>query len=558
MLSVCLLPWRVCCHGLESLARAERLDRGTPRCARGRPWDSAQRVSSLAGFHWEIRHCFPCIRLHAHPRSLPRTPTGLGLSEASDDSSCAKTAVRCCSCTASRAADAPTTLNPTTNHPPKPPADHRELGIAQSLFFASKYSPGSPLLLPNGADMFNKLVAFLRAQYTQFGFREVITPNVYKRSLWETSGHWENYGEDMFQVRGRGPKRDEEIGAEHKYGLKPMNCPGHCLIFAQNTRSYRQLPIRYADFSALHRNEVSGSLSGLTRVRRFHQDDGHIFCRPIQVGEEIRKTLDFVQLVYNTFDLGPYKLVLSTRPKDHYIGTAEEWDRAENQLKIALDASGREWSLNEGDGAFYGPKIDIILADSDGKQHQTATIQLDFQLPQRFELNYIAQEGESSEIPPEGSNFVAPVMIHRAILGSLERFMALLIEHYDGVYPFWLAPRPAIILTVNDSPEVLEYAENLQQLLSTGGGPLADDHTSKPTTTGYTACDITAAQTHIHVEVDTSAQSLGKKIIAAKKKGYGFLLVVGPQDVEARTSGLEMHSKHCNTQQLKKEREVNV
>jgi threonyl-tRNA synthetase len=220
-----------------------------------------------------------------------------------------------------------------------PLTDHRHLGVDQELFTTSIYSPGSPLFLPKGARMFNKLTNFLRAQYEHFGFQEVITPTIYKKSLWEKSGHWENYAEDMYSVTGRGASgetHEAQIGQDEEYGLKPMNCPGHCLLFASKQRSYRELPIRYADFSPLHRNEISGALSGLTRVRRFHQDDGHIFCRPSQIRDEISRTLDFVKLTYKVLGLGPYRLALSTRPSDHFIGTVEEWDNAEDALQRSL------------------------------------------------------------------------------------------------------------------------------------------------------------------------------------------------------------------------------
>jgi threonyl-tRNA synthetase len=285
----------------------------------------------------------------------------------------ARVITRSCSCSASQQLQHTVTispevpsnaaLNPTTADPPTPPLDHRTLAQAHNLFITSPYSPGSPLILPNGAYVFQKLQSFLRAQYPQFGFQEVITPIIYKKSLWQISGHWENYAEDMFSVKGRGATGQAEqaqIGGDEEFGLKPMNCPGHCLLFRDEIKSYRDLPIRYADFSALHRNEVSGSLTGLTRVRRFHQDDAHIFCRPDQILSEIEQTLKFVGMVYDTFGLGPYKLLLSTRPKDSFIGTVDEWDRAENQLSTALDNIGSEWAINEGDGAFYGPKIDII------------------------------------------------------------------------------------------------------------------------------------------------------------------------------------------------------
>ncbi|KAF2139949.1 uncharacterized protein K452DRAFT_289327 [Aplosporella prunicola CBS 121167] len=440
----------------------------------------------------------------------------------------------CSSCSAPR--PFPTTLDSTAAAaaPPKPPADHRELAQQQNLFTTSLYSPGSPLLLPNGSAIFNKLANFLRAQYPLFGFREVITPTIYKKSLWEKSGHWENYASDMFSVQGRDKSKAEvESMTPEEFGLKPMNCPGHCLLFASEKRSYRDLPVRYADFSALHRNEGSGALSGLTRVRRFHQDDGHIFCRPSQIQAEIRRTLDFVAMVYGTFGLGPYKLMLSTRPEEHYIGTAEEWARAEGQLKAALDQSGREWAINEGDGAFYGPKIDIILKDSDGKEHQTATIQLDFQLPQRFELGYTApapeleQRGEETTDPAllAHSGLVTPVIIHRAILGSLERFLALLIEHYDGHYPFWLAPRQAIILSLSDNPTLTQHCHRLAAYLS-GAQPTRDPETGtlRPAPMGRPA---------VQVDLDLSPRHLNKKIREAKQKGYNHILVVGDKEMNA-------------------------
>ncbi|KAI5918246.1 hypothetical protein F4810DRAFT_704363 [Camillea tinctor] len=388
----------------------------------------------------------------------------------------------------------------------------------------SEACPGSPILLPNGARIFNRLVEFLRRQYVRYGFDEVITPTIYKKALWKKSGHLENYSEDMFTVT---------TSEEDEYGLKPMNCPGHCLIFASQTRSYRDLPIRYADFSPLHRNEISGALSGMTRVRRFHQDDGHIFCRPMQVEEEIRKTLDFVRIVYSTFKLGPYRLALSTRPVDHYIGSAEDWERAEGALRRALDASGQEWTVNEGDGAFYGPKIDIVLRDSDGKEHQTATIQLDFQLPKRFELGYVApapeleQRGEVTTDPEKlkESGLVTPVLVHRAVLGSVERLMALLIEHYDGKWPFWLNPRQIIIITVNDTEPVLELARSARDILMGRVGS-TDKPISNPS--------------QFSVDIDDSPQTVPKKMIGARAKGYGLIIFAGPRSVPTGTVTVDM------------------
>jgi threonyl-tRNA synthetase len=435
-------------------------------------------------------------------------------------------------------------LNPITADPPTPPTDHRALAQTHNLFITSPYSPGSPLILPNGAYVFQKLQAFLRAQYPQFGFNEVITPIIYKKSLWEKSGHWENYAEDMFSVQGRGTKTEaekNEAGEDEEFGLKPMNCPGHCLLFRDDIKSYRDLPVRLADFSALHRNEISGSLSGLTRVRRFHQDDAHIFCRPDQIIAEIEQTLKFVGMVYNTFGLGPYKLLLSTRPKDSFIGTVEEWDRAEQQLSKALDNTGSEWAINEGDGAFYGPKIDIILKDSNGKEHQTATIQLDFQLPQRFDLQYQAspEELESGVMTSMDAGldpaFRRPVIVHRAIYGSIERFMALLIEHYAGKYPFWLSPRPAIILALNNDPAVLAHVSRIQSVLS---GLQPHD---APTPTSLDAPKPLPLSTiHLPIDVDTSSKPLGKKIAEARAKKYNHIIVVGKRDVESEGMNVQL------------------
>jgi threonyl-tRNA synthetase len=349
----------------------------------------------------------------------------------------------------------------------------------------------------------------------------------------------------MFSVQGRGATgqtENAEAGQDEEFGLKPMNCPGHCLLFRDEIKSYRDLPIRYADFSALHRNEISGSLTGLTRVRRFHQDDAHIFCRPDQIVAEIDQTLKFVGMVYDTFGLGPYKLLLSTRPKDHFIGTIEEWDRAEAQLKTALDNSGRQWDLNEGDGAFYGPKIDIILKDSNGKEHQTATIQLDFQLPQRFDLQYQASPEEmETPMPQEQGGLLdpanrRPVIVHRAIYGSLERFMALLIEHYAGRYPFWLSPRPAIILSLNQDPELLKHVSHIQSVLS--GLQLPSSSAAAADSTKPQPHPLSAI--HLPIDVDTTARPLGKKIADAQKKKYNHIIVVGPSEVSSKTLKLEV------------------
>ncbi|OHW93278.1 threonyl-tRNA synthetase [Colletotrichum incanum] len=452
--------------------------------------------------------------------------------------------------------------------------DHRKLGIQQELFTTSVYSPGSPIFLPNGTRVFNRLVDFLRRQYVYYGFDEVITPNIYKKSLWEVSGHLQNYADDMYTVTSRARAPEEKAasccgagtrdpphegsgeaartaeGEDDDYGLKPMNCPGHCLIFASKNRSYRDLPIRYADFSPLHRNEISGALSGLTRVRRFHQDDGHIFCRPIQIREEVFKTLDFMKTVYGALGLDYFDFALSTRPADHYIGTDAEWERAEGQLRDALEQAGLKYTIKEGDGAFYGPKIDVMLHDSHGKSHQAGTIQLDFQLPQRFNLEYQAPapklEAQGLPLekadPAELENYgpVAPVMVHRAILGSVERLMALLIEEYKGKWPFWLNPRQCAILTLNDTEPVVQWASDIKDIL-TGHDRVRDSNNPRqPCPTGFA------------VEIDASPRPLAKKLVEAREKGFGIIAVVGKQnvqngtvtvDVSERSSGKETGSK---------------
>lgn len=437
------------------------------------------------------------------------------------------TPLRRCSCSDPQAPTKhlPSASQSTTNNP-----DYRALGTSQDLFTTSIYSPGSPLFLPNGAHIINKLISFLRTQYLQYGFREVLTPTIYKRSLWEVSGHWQNYKDDMYEVSGRGadadPDADDPTGENEPYGLKPMNCPGHCLLFKSQNHSYRELPIRYADFSPLHRNEVSGALSGLTRVRRFHQDDGHIFCRPQQIKGEIGKALGFVDLVMSTFGLGPYRLVLSTRPEKDFIGSLELWDSAEGQLREALENTGREWALNEGDGAFYGPKIDIQLQDQAGKYHQLSTIQLDMNLPQRFELEYQVAEGEEDYNPATPGRAV-PVMIHRANFGSLERFLALLIEQYAGRWPFWLSPRQGIILTVNQDENVVHQAHQAAAQIS-GFRTLRDEFGQGGAAQPQ---PLSSADATFLIDVDSGSQTLGKKIQRAKQMKYNLIFILGSKDV---------------------------
>ncbi|RLP65151.1 threonyl-tRNA synthetase, cytoplasmic [Candida albicans Ca529L] len=360
--------------------------------------------------------------------------------------------------------------------------DHRKIGREQELFIFNEMSPGSAMWLPHGARIYNTLVDTLRTEYRKRGYEEVITPNMYSTKLWETSGHWQNYKENMFSF---------EVEKE-TFGLKPMNCPGHCILFKSRERSYRELPWRVADFGVIHRNEFSGALSGLTRVRRFQQDDAHIFCTTDQIGTEIAGVFDFLKKMYGIFGF-EFKMELSTRP-EKYVGDLDTWNSAEKKLEQALnDFLGEgKWELNPGDGAFYGPKIDIMISDALKRWFQCATIQLDFQLPQRFELEYKSDKGPNTR----------PVMIHRAILGSVERMTAILTEHYKGKWPFWLSPRQILIVPVG--PKYYDYAQKLQKKLN-------DDY--------FFYCDV-----------DVSGNTLPKKIRTGQMYKYNFIFIVGEEE----------------------------
>ncbi|XP_014670263.1 PREDICTED: threonine--tRNA ligase, cytoplasmic-like [Priapulus caudatus] len=365
--------------------------------------------------------------------------------------------------------------------------DHRKIAREQELFFFHELSPGSCFFMPRGAHIYNTLVSFIKDEYWARGFQEVITPNMYNSKLWETSGHWQHYADHMFSF-------DCE---EQKFALKPMNCPGHCLIFDHRPRSWRELPIRLADFGVLHRNELSGALSGLTRVRRFQQDDAHIFCTQDQIRSEINGCLEFLNKVYVTFGF-TFKLYLATRP-DTYLGTVDVWDNAEKQLAESLDAFGSPWTINPADGAFYGPKIDITIQDALRRSHQCATIQLDFQLPERFNLQY--DSGEEKK---------RPVMIHRAILGSVERMIAILTESCGGKWPFWLSPRQAIVVPVGAQFD--EYASEVTKQVHDAGF-ICDTDTDHGTT-------------------------LNKKIRNAQLAQYNFIFVVGEREKTSQTCNI--------------------
>lgn len=382
-----------------------------------------------------------------------------------------------------------------------------ELATKQQLYMLDPNSPGSVFFLPHGTRIFNKLLKFMKLQQEKQGFTEVITPLMYKKQLWETSGHWAKYSEDMFRVEGNDKSKFDESEKDDVYGLKPMNCPGHCIVFKRFNRSYKELPVRFSDWSSLHRNEASGALTGLTRVRRFHQDDGHIFCTHEQVADEISKTIKLIKICYGVFGLNDYRMMLSTRP-DNFIGSLDDWTRAENELSNVLNSelgSGK-WALREGDGAFYGPKIDILLTDQFGKEHQAATIQLDFQLPQRFELEY----------QNDKDDYDTPIMIHRAIFGSVERFMALLIDHYGGKWPFWISPRQAVVIPINDAHK--EYAKNVVQQLS-------NEHEDFENPTKL-------SENKFFVDLDDRNETIGFRTKDAISKGYNYIILVGDKEIE--------------------------
>ncbi|CAN0030206.1 unnamed protein product [Ectocarpus sp. 6 AP-2014] len=385
--------------------------------------------------------------------------------------------------------------------------DHRRVGVQQDLFFFHPLSPGSAFFLPHGTRIYNRLMEFIRSEYWKRGYEEVTTPNMYNMDLWEQSGHAAHYKDAMFRFPVEG----------QEFGLKPMNCPGHCIMFSQGVKSWRELPLRYADFGVLHRNELSGALTGLTRVRRFCQDDAHVFCREDQIKQEVMGALEFMRHVYDIFGM-TYKLELSTKPKKA-MGDAALWEMAENSLRETLDefAGKGNWRVNAGDGAFYGPKIDIKVFDAMERVHQCATVQLDFQLPIRFNLKYSAGTEEHGDAKPEAAKPAEsggseakpagekrPVMIHRAMLGSLERMIAVLTEHYGGKWPFWLSPRQALIVPV--AQKYNDYATNVKDRLHNAG---------------------------FYVDVETSNKTLNKKVREGVTAKYNYILVVGEAEEEA-------------------------
>jgi len=362
--------------------------------------------------------------------------------------------------------------------------DHRRLGIQLDLFHFDEHSPGSPLWHPKGMTIYNELEAVRRRENVKRGYLEVKTPLIYDKALWITSGHWEKFRENMFLIPG---DTDEQT-----YGIKPMNCPGHMLLYGSRLRSYRELPIRYAEAAPLHRNELAGTLHGLTRVRYVTQDDAHIFCTEDQVAAEVDAAIDYVRYLYGLFGMEPHA-ELSTRPDDR-LGSDEQWDRAEAALQGALDRHGMTYVIGEGEGTFYGPKIDLHMTDVLGRSWQMGTIQYDMQMPERFGLTYMGADNTEH----------MPIVIHRALYGSFERFIGILVEHYGGDFPFWLAPVQVRVVPVGEAHR--EAARRLRERLSDDG---------------------------FRAEVDERDETLGKRIREAELEKVPFVVVYGERESDA-------------------------
>jgi threonyl-tRNA synthetase len=362
--------------------------------------------------------------------------------------------------------------------------NHRKIGQALDLFSFHEEAPGMPFFHPKGMEIWNALLDFWRLEHRAAGYVESKTPIMLNRSLWERSGHWENYRENMYT------SAIDDI----EYAIKPMNCPGGMLIYSHKPHSYRDLPLRVAEIGLVHRHELSGVLSGLFRVRAFHQDDAHLYMTPSHIKEEILGILHLSKRIYGAFGLG-FQLELSTRPGKS-IGTDEQWETATGGLAAALDAYGQEYALNEGDGAFYGPKIDLHIRDALGRMWQCGTIQLDMSLPERFNLYYIDKDNQKHR----------PIMIHRTIFGSIERFLGILIEHFAGKFPIWMAPTQAIILPIND--DLVAYSTEVLDILKNAG---------------------------LRVEIDSRTESLNKKVREAQLQYIPLILTIGGKEKEAGT-----------------------
>lgn len=370
--------------------------------------------------------------------------------------------------------------------------DHRKLGRELDLFSLQEEGPGFPFFHPNGMVVRNELEDFWRKLHREFGYQEIKTPVILSRNLWEQSGHWDHYKENMYFTKIDG----------EDYAIKPMNCPGGILVYRTQHHSYRDLPLRTAELGLVHRHELSGALHGLMRVRNFTQDDAHIFMLPSQIKAEIQKVIDLFDRVYSTFGL-EYHAELSTRPENS-MGSDETWEMATNALREALEDRGLNYIVNEGDGAFYGPKIDFLLRDSIGRTWQCGTIQLDMLLPEKFDLTYVGEDGQKHR----------PVMIHRVAYGSMERFIGILIEHYAGAFPVWLAPVQAKILTITEKHS--EYAQVLKREMFDRG---------------------------IRVEVDDRNEKIGYKIREAQVSKSPYILVVGDKEMQEQTVAVRRHGE---------------
>jgi threonyl-tRNA synthetase len=371
--------------------------------------------------------------------------------------------------------------------------DHRKLGREMELFIFDPIAPGSPFFLPKGAIIYNQLIDYMRRLYLRYGFEEVVTPQIFKNQLWRTSGHWDMFRDNMFLTTD-----GENQSGELDYGVKPMNCPSHALIYRSHKRSYRDLPLRFADFGRLHRAERSGTLHGLTRVRAMTQDDAHIFCAPEQIAEEIDRNLRMVREVYEAMGFERIELQLATMPEQH-LGDEATWRRTEATLGQAMERNGFGYEINPGEGAFYGPKIEIYVPDALKRKWQVATIQLDFNMPERFDLKFTSSAGSEER----------PVMIHRAILGTIERFIGVLLEHTGGILPFWLAPEQARVLSLSEKVEA--YAGEVSQVLRGAG---------------------------FRAHSDVRNEKLGFKVREAELAKIPFMVVVGEREAAARTVAL--------------------
>jgi len=371
--------------------------------------------------------------------------------------------------------------------------DHRRIGPQLGLFMLRKEAPGMPFWLPNGTTLLRTIETEVRDQLRKRGYQEIATPQVMDESLWHRSGHWDNYKDDMYFME------DDD----RRYALRPMNCPGACLVYSADRHSYRELPLRLAEFGRVSRNEREGVLHGLLRVRAFTQDDAHVYCTEEQIGDEVASICEAIDELYGRFGFEDVHVELSTRPEKS-MGSEEQWRKAEAALAEALDSQGREYTLNPGDGAFYGPKIDFHVTDALGRSWQCGTCQLDFQMPERFELYYTGADDSAHR----------PVMIHRALLGSMERFAGILIEHYAGRFPVWLAPVQAIVLPVSDRHN--EYAGKVLAALREAG---------------------------VRVEADDRSESVGKKIRDAELGRYPYMLVVGDREQETDAVAVRSHEE---------------